>query len=100
MYFAILKINFEFDGGTSDDRKDLRSLVEKLRAKFKIAAAVVTGDGGDASVAVAALASSEERLSHTLDAITDFCEDSGFGRIASEQALLDHIDNLEELPEN
>lgn len=93
MYFAIVKLNFE-SGETSGDRKELRSLVEKIRAKFKVAAAI-TETGGDPAVAIAALASSEERLSQTLDAITDFCENSGFGRIASEQALLDHIDTLE-----
>lgn len=97
MYFAIVKLVFEDEGATSGDRKDLRTLVEKIRSKFKVAAAMLGENEGD-GLAIAALGSSEERLTQTLDAISDFCEDSGFGRIASEQALMDHMDTLQEDP--
>lgn len=95
MYFAVVKLQFEDEGGRDKDRKDLRNLADKIRSKFKVAAAVSEGEGGE-GLAVAALASSEERLTQTLDAISDYCENSGFGRIGSELALLDHIDTLAE----
>ena len=95
MYFAVVKLSFEKGPETTEDKKALRSLVEKLRARFKVCAAACEDEpSGQAAVAVTALASSEERLTHTLDAITEFCETSGFGRIESEQALLDHLDSL------
>jgi uncharacterized protein YlxP (DUF503 family) len=98
MYVAIAKLTFEEGPKTADDRKELRALTEKLRARFKVSAAAVeeTGSGGATALAVAALGSSAERLSKTLDAIAEFCEASGFGRVESEQALLDHLDNLTE----
>lgn len=97
MYFAVVKLVFEDEGVSgSEDRKDLRTLVEKIRSKFKVAAAALGEEQVGGGLAVAALASSEERLTQTLDAIADFCEDSGFGRIASEQALMDDIESLSE----
>jgi uncharacterized protein YlxP (DUF503 family) len=95
MYVAIAKFSFEEGPATGDDRRELRSLAEKLRAKFKVSAAACDEDGtGPSAIAIAALGSSAERLSKTLDAISEFCEASGFGRVESEQALLDHLDNL------
>lgn len=93
MYFAIVKITFEDEPNGENAGRDLHTLTEKLRSKFKVCAAAV-GDGG---VAITALASTEEKLTRTLDAVVDFCEESGFGRVASEEALLDHIDALAEL---
>ncbi|MCX6111587.1 MAG: DUF503 family protein [Proteobacteria bacterium] len=95
MYFAVVKISFEAATDPGFDRKALRSLSEKIRARFKVCAAAAGGDeSSDTVLAIAALGSSEERLTNTLDAISEFCEASGFGRIASEQTLMDHIDAL------
>ncbi len=95
MYFAVVKLNFEA-GTLPADRKSLRSLVEKLRARFKVCAAVCGDEeeGGVSAIAITALGSSEERLSQTLDAISEFCETAGFGRVESEQALMDHVDAI------
>jgi uncharacterized protein YlxP (DUF503 family) len=89
------------DSRQGGGRRDLHTLVERIRGKFKVCAAAISGEdvGEGASLAVTALGSSEEKLSRTLDAIVDFCEESGFGRIASEEALLDHIDALAALSE-
>ncbi len=102
MYFAVMKLTFDDDARTSDDHKELRALAEKIRARFKACAAACEDEagGGTGALAVTALASTEERLTQTLDAITDFCETSGYGRVASEQALLDHIDALAEFGED
>lgn len=101
MYFAVVKITFEDEPGasTASSGRDLHSLLEKLRSRFKVCAAAIGADssGDGTAIAITALASSEERLTRTLDGIVDFCEESGFGRVASEEALLDHIDALAEL---
>jgi len=105
LYFAVMKITFMVDedeagkGGTSHSapvKQELQSLVEKLRARFRIA--VLPGqieEPGEAPViTIASLAYSEESLSRQLDSICEFCESSGFGRIDTERTLLDHIDSF------
>ena len=100
-----MKITFMVDedeagkGGTSHSapvKQELQSLVEKLRARFRIA--VLPGqieEPGEAPViTIASLAYSEESLSRQLDSICEFCESSGFGRIDTERTLLDHIDSF------
>ncbi len=100
-----MKITFLVDedeaGGTaashsSPVKQELQSLVEKLRARFRIT--VLPGQieyPGEAPViAIASLAYSEESLSRQLDSICEFCESSGFGRIDTERTLLDHIDSF------
>lgn len=98
MYFAVVKLNFEAAPKQGQDRKALRSLTEKLRSRFKVCAAVCSEEEeeGVSAIAVTALASSEEKLTQMLDAISSYCEESGFGRIESEDALLDHIDSLQD----
>ena len=99
MHFAVVKLSFE-PTDLPPDRKGLRSLVEKLRSRFKVCAAVCDGDGDDgSSIAIAALGSSSERLSQTLDAITEFCEGAGFGRIEAEQSLMDDLDAITDFEE-
>jgi uncharacterized protein YlxP (DUF503 family) len=97
MYFAVVKLSFEdVSSSSADVRRDLHGLVEKLRSRFKVCAAAIE-EGDATAIAVTALGSSEARLTQTLDAITDFCETSGFGRLDSEQTLMDHIDAVCEM---
>lgn len=96
MYFAVVKLTFDEEGGGSADPHAWRSLCEKLRSRFKVCAAVCSEETGTNSIAITALGSSEERLSKMLDQLTDFCENAGLGRIASEDTLLDHMDNIAE----
>ena len=97
MYFAVVKITFEFDPeAPAPDRKDLHSVVEKIRNRFRVTVlpcSTVEEDGVTA-IAYTSLAHSEESLSKQLDAIAQFCEDAGFGRIADEAVLMDHIENI------
>lgn len=86
---------FDLDSATGQDDKALRALCDRIRARFKVSVLPNTSsDDGEASIVVAALGRTEERLSRLLDHICDACEESGFGRIESETTLLDHIDNL------
>lgn len=96
MYFAIMKLTFsthEGEAASTSVKQELNALTEKLRARFRIA--ILPGqmqDGEPPTLAMASLAHSEEALARQLDAICEFCESSGFGRIESERTLLDHID--------
>lgn len=101
MYFAVMKITFmiEDERPTVDSSKlkhDLQALVEKLRARFRIAVlpGQVGGPGEPPVVTVASLAHSEESLGRQLDSICEFCESSGFGRIDTERTLMDHVDSF------
>lgn len=100
MYFAVMKIAFDEEGraATSDGGRELKALAEKIRSRFKVSAAASPGEetGGSDAIAVAALGSTEEKLSKTLDAIVTFCEQAGFGRIAGEDTLFDHVDAIAE----
>lgn len=98
MYFAVVKLTFESGPAGPRDRKELHSLAEKLRSRFKVCAAACSNeeDDGSSSLALTALGSSEEKLSGILDAIGEFCESSGFGRVASETALMDDIEALQD----
>lgn len=103
MFFAVAKFTFEQSGKPmADNRKELRSLVEKIRARFKVTCAIVSheDDDGVTAIAISALAGSEEALDHTLDGVAEFCENAGFGRIDTEQTLMDHIDALDDYLED
>ena len=95
MYFAVSKIIIDIDTETAQDDKALKSLAEKVRARFKVAVATQTQTHqGESALVIAGLARNEEKLSQTLNDIMSFCEESGFGRIADEVTLLDHIDSI------
>lgn len=100
MYFAVMKVAFDEEGrpAIDDGGRELKALAEKIRSRFKVVAAATNSDqhGSGDAIAIAALASTEEKLSRTLDAIVTFCEQAGFGRIISEDTLFDHIDAITE----
>ena len=68
--------------------------MEKIRARFKVCVMPcdTTEETGQASIAISSLAISEESLSKQLDSVSDFCEETGFGRVETERTLMDHID--------
>ena len=94
MYFAVMKLTFEPSDSTPQDRKALAALVEKIRARYKVCVmpCEATDETGQASIAISSLGHSDEALSKQLDAISDFCEETGFGRVETERTLMDHID--------
>jgi uncharacterized protein YlxP (DUF503 family) len=95
MYFAVAQITFE-DEVTSYDYKELKSLTEKLRARFRICVRVADGSPQSAppAIVIAALHPQQESLSRLLDQVVEFCENSGFGRIAEERTILEHLESL------
>lgn len=98
MYFAISKITFE-DEASPHDHKALKSLTEKLRARFKVTVRISEDfeKHGSLAIVLALLHPQREGLSQTLDRILEFCEQSGFGRIANEKTILEDLDSaLEE----
>ncbi len=98
MFFAVSKIVFDEESTTSQDAKELKSLVEKIRARFKVCAHAQADENAAAPLAlgVAMIGNSEEQVNQTLDSIVEFCESSGFGRVADEHTLMDDMDHLQE----
>ncbi len=98
MYFAVTKLTFDIDEHTANERKDLSALVEKVRARFKVCVQPLIHDKDSdfLGMAIASLGQAEERLSQQVDAIAEFCEESGFGRVAKEETLIDHMDSFGE----
>lgn len=96
MYFAVAKLTFDIDEHTANERKDLNALVEKVRSRFKVCVQPMVSDKdhGFLGMAVASLGQTEERLSQQVDAIAEFVEESGFGRVAKEETLIDHVDSF------
>lgn len=97
MYFCVSKLVFEFDARLHQDDRDLKALAEKIRKRFKVSArpAALT-ETGEASLAIAAVDRSQEKLSRMMDEISELCEQSGFGRVDHELSLMDHFDNIED----
>lgn len=91
MYFAVSKFRFE----EPLPMRDLHALVKKVQSRFPVCVRSCQdhGDQGSAFV-VASLGERETGLSQQLDAIAAFVEGCGYGRIASEDVLFDHVDNL------
>lgn len=100
MFFAVSKLTFE-SSAKSHDARDLAALVEKIRARFKISVEVTDEfhKGGEAGIIVAALHKDEMKLSNLIDAVSDACEDSGFGRIHSENTILEDFEAFNEAHE-
>ena len=95
MYFAVVKITFEFDPeAPAPDRKDLHNMVEKIRSRFRVTVMPcnTVEEDGVTAIAYTSLAHSEESLNKQMDAIATFCEEAGFCRIADEAVLMDHIE--------
>lgn len=97
-----MKLSFDSeDGAPTDAGRDLANLAEKLRQRFRVCAAACPSHGGTHSqaIAIAALASSEDKLTQLLDAIVGFCDAFGLGRVSSEETLFDHVDEIGEYQE-
>ncbi len=97
MFFAITKFTFERQS-TPHDAKDLSALAEKIRTRFRISVEITEDfhKGGDAGIMVAAIHPNEMKLSNMIDAIADACENSGFGRIHSENTILEDFESFQE----
>lgn len=97
MFFVVTKLTFERQS-TPHDARELAALVDKLRARFRISVEITEDfqKGGEAGVVVAAVHPSEMKLSSLIDAISDACEDSGFGRIHSENTILEDFESFQD----
>ena len=99
MFF--LASNLVFDPTTTEhlDRKSINSLCKKLQNRFPVIAKTksVPEADGVASIVVVAIGRRQDTLSQLVDDLEKFCEDSGFGRIESEQTMLESFDALDEL---
>lgn len=97
MFFVVTKLTFERQS-TPRDAKELAALVDKLKARFRISVEIADEfhKNGQAGILVAAVHSDEMKLSNLIDKISDACEDSGFGRIYSENTILEDFEAFQE----
>ena len=98
MYFLVSKISFAEDDATAHDARELKALVERIRSRFKVCALAQPTDSrhGSLGIVLTFLGHHQEQVNQTMDAVIDYCENSGFGRIDQELTLMDHVDNLAE----
>lgn len=96
MYFVVTKLVFEAQT-TKHDARELAQLADKLRQRFRISIQITDEfhKGGQAGIVVAAVHSQEMQLSNLIDEIADACENSGFGRIETEQTILEDFEAYE-----
>lgn len=87
MFFAISKLHFT---DIHFDEKSMKSLSEKIRSHHKVS---VRGGfiENEPILAIAALGDTEEQLIRTLDQISELIEASGYGRVSSEDSLIDDV---------
>ncbi|MEZ4741749.1 MAG: hypothetical protein R3B45_04775 [Bdellovibrionota bacterium] len=103
MFFGIAKINFCFEpslkkeNNGKSDLKAASSLCHRLRDKLKVCAKVCSNNQNDQiSIALAALASTENEIEQLLDKALELCENSELGRVDSEYSAIERIDVLED----
>ena len=98
MYFLVSKITFADDDSTSYDARELKALVERIRARYKVCALAqpITASHGTLELVVTFLGHHQDQVNQTMDDIIDFCENSGFGRVDQELTLMDDVENLSE----
>lgn len=96
MYIGVVKYIFEDSGVTDNDQRELASLVEKLRSRFKATIRIADDSrrNGEMAIIAVMLQPAESEVQREIDALALFCEQSGFARISGELIFLDHVDAL------
>ena len=94
MFFALAKISIDRDSETSHDGKIMAAVSEKIRKRFRVSA-TCTMPHQDCHFLISFFAENEMKTTQKLDAIYQFIENEGVGRILSENSVVDHIDTLD-----
>lgn len=82
MYIGLLDICLEWDQPTKNDRKEIASLVQKIRSRFKLTVNSEYEDEEWVNIYVAFLHPKEATIKNLADEVCDLCERVGIGRIA------------------
>ena len=94
MYVSISRLAFE-DESTAYDNRELLNLIKKLKIKFPISVRMGHENGEQGRVLYFTYVhESPQKVHGLIDKIIDFCENSGFGRIESEDSFLEHFDTI------
>lgn len=101
MFLAVTRLTFTEDEGTSQDRKAMHALIDRIRARHKVAVMPSKSieEHGVAQITFVLLGHNENKLSQEIDAIGELCEESGFGRIEDEDTMIDDIDVIMDIEE-
>ena len=96
MYCALIKVEFGMETLTGNETKDLASLAQRMRRKFKVAVQTQASQSGKGftGLVVVALAHRDQELRRLMEEVVEECEASGFGRVTEEQGMIDHIDRF------
>lgn len=92
MFYCISRLSFTPSTDPDEDIKQLGILCNRLRQRFKIAVKIdKSGSISPPRIVIAHLNENQALLSKKIDQVIEFCEDSGFGRVESEDAILDFL---------
>ena len=92
MFIGILRFYLE-DWGDSPSTKETSALCQQVRSRFK-AVAKARWHNGEPEITIACLDENSERLTHHLQTIVDFCENTGIGRLDRESILVEAVELL------
>ena len=93
MFVAVSRLTFE-DEPSAYDNKELKSLCERIKSRFQVCVKVENSSQSFPRIVISALEHSQAVLDKKLDQVTDYCENSGFGRISQEEVFYEHVENL------
>lgn len=91
MYIGLLDIVLEWEQATANDRKEIASLVQKIRSRYKLTVNSEYEGEEWVNIYVAFLHPKESTIKNLADEICDLCERSGIGRIAEVELNLESL---------
>lgn len=91
MYISLLDIVLEWEQATANDRKEIASLVQKIRSRYKLTVNSEYEGEEWVNIYVAFLHPKESSIKNLADEICDLCERSGIGRIAEVELNLESL---------
>lgn len=91
MYIGLLDIVLEWEQATANDRKEIASLVQKIRSRYKLTVNSEYEGEEWVNIYVAFLHPKESSIKNLADEICDLCERSGIGRIAEVELNLESL---------
>jgi len=89
--YAIGKFVFE-DQLTHDNPREFKIFLNKFKQKFRVSAKISTQNS---PTLYAALVSSKyQLLQSTLDQMSDYCDESGLGRLSHEEVIIEDFEDF------
>ena len=98
MVFCVSKIGFYAGTDLNEDLRQLTILCKKLKKRFNICVMIDRKASQiRPTILLSCIHESDNELSKLLDQVTDFCEESGYGRVEEESSFFESFDNLHDM---